>query len=203
MDAHHGLEVALSTDHAPRARVRDLIAGMSPSHDPLEHEHRAQALAWIDSGAPLWRTEAPATPDPHLVTYIVPFDAATGRVLLVDHRKAGLWLPPGGHAEPGEDPRATVVREAREELDVAAVFHSLTDDLPLLLTATPTRGARPHTDVSLWFLIDLPATTAIRPDPSEFAAARWVSVGGHDFVPGVTCEPHLHRLEAKLRSLTP
>jgi len=64
-----------------------------------------RALAWIDSGAPLWRTEAPATPDPHLVTYFLPFDAARDRLLLVDHRKAGLWLPPGGHVEPGEDPR--------------------------------------------------------------------------------------------------
>ncbi|MFE5112552.1 hypothetical protein [Streptomyces sp. NPDC056663] len=28
-------------------------------------------------------------------------------MLLVAHRKAGLWLPAGGHVEPGEDPWRT------------------------------------------------------------------------------------------------
>jgi ADP-ribose pyrophosphatase YjhB (NUDIX family) len=37
-------------------------------------------------------------------------------MLLVDHQNAGLWLPPGGHVEIAEHPRATVARELREEL---------------------------------------------------------------------------------------
>jgi 8-oxo-dGTP pyrophosphatase MutT (NUDIX family) len=40
-------------------------------------------------------------------------------VLLVDHKNARLWLPTGGHVEEGEDPRATVVRELKEELGLA------------------------------------------------------------------------------------
>ena len=38
-----------------------------------------------------------------------------GKVLLVDHRKLRMWLPFGGHIEPGEDPVEALHREAREE----------------------------------------------------------------------------------------
>jgi 8-oxo-dGTP pyrophosphatase MutT (NUDIX family) len=31
------------------------------------------------------------------------------------HPKTGLWLPPGGHVEPGETPDQTAVREVLEE----------------------------------------------------------------------------------------
>ncbi len=38
-----------------------------------------------------------------------------GKVLLVNHRKLRMWLPFGGHLEPGEDPVEALHREAREE----------------------------------------------------------------------------------------
>lgn len=44
------------------------------------------------------------------------------KVLLMDHKKAELWLPPGGHVEPGENPRETVRREAKEKLGIDAEF---------------------------------------------------------------------------------
>ena len=40
---------------------------------------------------------------------------AGGRTLLFWHRKLGMWLPPGGHCEPNEDPVQTACREAEEE----------------------------------------------------------------------------------------
>lgn len=41
-----------------------------------------------------------------------------GRVLLLFHPKLGLWLPPGGHVEPGELPDEAAVREVLEETGV-------------------------------------------------------------------------------------
>ena len=38
-----------------------------------------------------------------------------GATLLHWHRKVGLWLPPGGHIEPNEDPMQAASREALEE----------------------------------------------------------------------------------------
>jgi 8-oxo-dGTP pyrophosphatase MutT (NUDIX family) len=41
------------------------------------------------------------------------------RILLIEHRKLGVWLYPGGHIESQETPDAAVVREVREETGVA------------------------------------------------------------------------------------
>jgi 8-oxo-dGTP pyrophosphatase MutT (NUDIX family) len=38
-----------------------------------------------------------------------------GRTLLLWHARLGMWLPPGGHCEPNEDPVEAALREAREE----------------------------------------------------------------------------------------
>lgn len=47
------------------------------------------------------------------------FVVRDGRVLLHLHRKLGMWLPPGGHIEPGELPDEAAVREVWEETGVA------------------------------------------------------------------------------------
>lgn len=38
-----------------------------------------------------------------------------GKILLVDHKKVGLWLPIGGHIELDEDPDQAMMREIEEE----------------------------------------------------------------------------------------
>jgi 8-oxo-dGTP pyrophosphatase MutT (NUDIX family) len=43
------------------------------------------------------------------------FVVEDGRVLLVQHRRLGKWLPLGGHIELDEDPETAALREAREE----------------------------------------------------------------------------------------
>jgi 8-oxo-dGTP diphosphatase len=43
-----------------------------------------------------------------------------GRVLLVHHNKIGLWLYPGGHVDPNEDPAQAAVREVAEETGIRA-----------------------------------------------------------------------------------
>ncbi len=40
---------------------------------------------------------------------------AQGRTLLLWHAKLQMWLPPGGHLEPNEDPVQGALREAMEE----------------------------------------------------------------------------------------
>ena len=41
------------------------------------------------------------------------------KVLLVHHKKLGLWLPPGGHIEKNETPDAALRREMKEELGIS------------------------------------------------------------------------------------
>ncbi len=38
-----------------------------------------------------------------------------GDFLLHRHQKLGIWLPPGGHIEPNEEPQDAVIREVLEE----------------------------------------------------------------------------------------
>ena len=130
-----------------RGAIRAEVSSIEP-FDALERRHRDDALAWIDSGVELCRVHKPATPPKHLVSYFALVDG--DHVLLVDHKKAQLWLPTGGHVEPGEHPRATVVRELAEELGL-----ELTETVgaPLMLTISDTVGITAgHTDVSLWYV---------------------------------------------------
>lgn len=51
---------------------------------------------------------------------VATFVVASDRVLLLFHRKLQMWLPPGGHVEPGELPDEAALREVREETGVVA-----------------------------------------------------------------------------------
>jgi 8-oxo-dGTP diphosphatase len=95
--------------------VAQLVAGVSPGDD-REAEDIRSTLAWMQRTDDVFRREKPATPDRHLVSYVVPVDPDTGHLLLGEHLNAALWLPPGGHVEVDEHPATTARREAAEEL---------------------------------------------------------------------------------------
>jgi 8-oxo-dGTP pyrophosphatase MutT (NUDIX family) len=43
-------------------------------------------------------------------------------VILHRHRRLGIWLPPGGHIEPGELPDEAAIREVMEEAGIEIVL---------------------------------------------------------------------------------
>jgi ADP-ribose pyrophosphatase YjhB (NUDIX family) len=47
------------------------------------------------------------------------------KTLLLWHPRLRMWVPPGGHLEPDEDPVTAVLREIREETGLAAEVLSL------------------------------------------------------------------------------
>ena len=149
------------------------------------------------------RTDKPATPDKHLVSYFVVVDLSRRAVLFVDHRKAQLWLPTGGHVEPGEHPRTTVRREAAEELGIQARFVESIGGRPLLLTSTVTVGLTAgHTDVSLWYAIEGRVDTDLRYDREEFLALRWFDFQELASTDPATLDPNIRRFMTKLASTT-
>jgi len=181
-----------------REAIRELVAGIRPV-DGLEASDQARTLEWITSGAQLFRTVPPDTPPKHLVSYFVPVDAEDRCLLLGDHRKSGLCLPPGGHCEDGEDPRDTVTREAAEELQIDARFHrGLGAGRPLFLTVTPTVGIPSHTDVSLWFVLEVGLGAELRPDPREYKGVSWFRFDEERDWPGDVYDPQMHRFARKL-----
>ena len=102
-------------------QISTLIKGIDPL-DKLEVEHQKRALDWVASGADLFRLQPPNVPPMHLISYFVPIDPVRRQILLVDHKKAGLWLPPGGHIDEGEHPKEAASREMEEELFTKASF---------------------------------------------------------------------------------
>ncbi len=177
-----------------RDNIARIVAAIEPVDD-LEREHRDSTIEWISSGAPIFRTKKPDVPPKHLVSYFALVDEQRGKLLLVDHKLAGLWLPSGGHVEPDEDPTATVVRELAEELGLAADFVSAG---PLFITVTRTAGEDGgHTDVSLWYLIRGDSLRAIEFDRSEFHGVRWF---GLNEIPFERSDPHMRRFVEKLRA---
>jgi 8-oxo-dGTP pyrophosphatase MutT (NUDIX family) len=177
-----------------RADIRAELASIQVL-DELERRHLADALAWVDSGAPLCRTEKPATPPKHLVSYFAV--VADRHILLVDHRNAELWLPTGGHVEPDEHPRMTVVRELQEELGISLAIEAIGP--PAMVTVSTTVGRTAgHTDVSLWYPVLAARDTPIHFDASEFHGHCWFAFAN---VPLHRSDPNLGRFITKLERL--
>lgn len=186
-----------TADRAARAQLVELLDALTPV-DEAERADRAAIDAWVRGGAPLWRVAKPAQPPMHLVAYCVVLDEDRGRLLLVDHRLAGLWLPPGGHVEPYEDPWATAARECREELGIEAVPATVSGRRPFFCTVTKTREAHPHTDVSLWYVLRAGVDEVVAYDRREFAGIRWLSARAVLDEPIETLDPAMHRFVRKL-----
>lgn len=175
--------------------IHHLVHSLVP-FDSIETEHIIFTNKWISSGEPLFLIRKPATPDTHLVSYFLLIDPITNKLLLVDHKKSGLWLPAGGHVELDEHPKETVKREVVEELGVEADF--LHDD-PIFLTVTETVGQTAgHTDVSLWYILKGSAADSYEFDSREFKKIGWFSPQG---IPYHRSDPHLKRCLHKLTSL--
>jgi 8-oxo-dGTP pyrophosphatase MutT (NUDIX family) len=110
-----------------------------------------------------------------------------GRLLKIHHVKSGVWLPPGGHIEPGETPAEAALREVREETGLNAqivtgpVFRhpAVISHVPpftiVEMTATdPVNG--PHQHIDFAYVCRAADSDRLQPDAGEVAAARWVAL---------------------------
>lgn len=175
-----------------RSSILEMVAQMNP-YDPLEQEHLDFVRDWIASGVEIFRIAKPATPNIHLVSYFSVIDQETGQYLLVDHKKAELWVSAGGHVEVNEHPKETVKREVVEELGIEADF--LFEE-PVFLTVAKTVGNTvPHIDVSFWYLLKGSSRTHLNYDKNEFHRIRWFDP---EEIPFEKADPHLKRFIDKI-----
>ncbi len=166
--------------------------------DDLEAAHQADTLRWIESDVAIFRVEKPDTPAKHLVAYFVLVDPEHQSLLLGNHIKAQLWLPSGGHVELNELPVATVVREAKEELEIDATFLR-GRQTPFFVTVTQTVGLTAgHTDVSLWYLLRGSVHQHLTFDRSEFTDMAWFTFDEIQQSHPAILDPHMQRFTSKL-----
>ena len=108
-----------------------------------------------------------------------------GKVLLIENKKAGLFLGPGGHIEPNEDPVEALHREVAEEVGIEVEIiaedrfaHPAVETLPepfsLVVVDIAERGKEPaHQHIDFIYAVR-PLSFDIRLQDVEIASYRWV-----------------------------
>lgn len=129
-----------------RALVRDAVAARTPIDD-AERVCIADFLARFDALADPFDQGS----DPVHVTGSAIVVGPRG-VVLLQHKRLGFWLQPGGHIDDGESPWEAAVREAREETGLDVRFAG--DGDPRLVHVDVHTGGRGHTHLDLRYLVD-------------------------------------------------
>jgi 8-oxo-dGTP diphosphatase len=113
-----------------------------------------------------------------------------GAVLLVRHRRLGVWIPVGGEIEPGETLLEAAVRELREETGFDGEFPAglgVQGTPPGLIGYEEHLAGSKGLHMNFAFVADVPSREVARCD--EFDDVRWVTSGAE-----VECPENVRQL---------
>ncbi len=99
-------------------------------------------------------------------------------VVLLRHKRLGIWLQPGGHIDPGETPWDAARREATEETGLAVRFMNADPSIdprlePALVHVDVHAGGRGHTHLDLRYLLGVDDGADPAPPPGESQEIGW------------------------------
>ena len=140
--------------------------------------------------------------DRHFVATV--FVVENRKLLLIRHRKLEMWLPPGGHINPGELPDEAAAREVLEEtgLEVRLLpeekrTYPLVKMLHKPFVVQLEDIAPRHQHIDLIYLA-VPTGGTLCADPEETDGARWFDTDdlGDEAVNPEVCESGRQAIEA-------
>lgn len=144
---------------ALRERLRDLDGGD-------ERERRAIA-ATLDA---LERLPRPFDKDANAVHVTASAIVLGPRGLLLHrHKRMGIWMQPGGHVDPGEEPHDAAARETAEETGVVA---SHPEAGPRIVHVDAHDVAYGHTHLDVRYLLHAGDVAPV-PQPGESPDVAW------------------------------
>jgi len=105
------------------------------------------------------------------------------KTLLLWHPRLRMWVPPGGHLEPDEDPVTAVLREIREETGLAAEVLPLGQTFPFaypgqlvppftILLEDSAEAGQPHQHIDLIYFCRPTDSASLH--PPDGAIVAWV-----------------------------
>lgn len=177
--------------------LSDLLAA-HPCADDQERRDRDRMLALLEAGPEAF-SRAHFAPG-HFTGSAFVVDAPGKRLLMLHHARLNRWLQPGGHAEPGESPLETALREATEEsgIEGLAPHPRHPGILDLDVHRIPERKGEPaHDHHDVRFLLLAPPGAEPRVS-AESHAVEWRPLGR---AAAPDADPGLHRAIAKVRKL--
>jgi 8-oxo-dGTP pyrophosphatase MutT (NUDIX family) len=139
------------------------VAGRAPV-DERERESIERILVTVPQLARPFDKDA----DPVHVTGSA-FIVGSRGIVLLRHRRLGIWVQPGGHVEDGETPWDAARREAAEETGLAVRFF---DAEPELAHVDVHAGGRGHTHLDLRYLMAADDADPA-PPPDESQEVEW------------------------------
>ncbi len=167
-------------------RARAVVAGFVPV-SPEQARARRATLSLLDETAdPLGRQDGG-----HLTGSALVVDAAGQRVLVLWHKKLGIWVQPGGHLDGDGDLARSARREAVEETGISGLrlASPLPVDLDVHHVAPPDAGPHAHHDVRFVVVAPPGAEPMANDEADRF---RWLSLDEIEADPG--CDQGLRRL---------
>lgn len=189
----------------PRLASSWCFEGIAHDHDACGNQWNnynaadvEAAVRWIDDHPrPAEQNAGGAVTEQtrHTTASAVVVDRGTASVLLVLHKKMGVWVFPGGHVDPDEAPHETAVREVREETGIEPVLFTpaaparlpgmVRHPAPWVVAEIPAPGhpadgewpaEPPHSHIDLLYVATADRAAALVGQDDEVGGVQWVPV---------------------------